>query len=548
MRASLLALALALLVFAAPAHAGSSESTITSPSDPTFPVDTGGGTLHVTGHTDFSPIDIICTYASGSGYAEAPTPSTWRNLPGGDFSVDLALDTSGPDYYACQLHAVPSGTTHPSDLSPFTGPRIGVAYQTFDPGHFTYDLEVSPFGGYAEFGDSADTGGITSTYGEDPSNLAETGELFASSDWLDTPSPATDAPRAAVQVDSQNAYLQSDIAGLYDGFPTNPAPQLNVDPATGLGSVSTHEALAFCSPGGSFPPTTPTCQDGVASGVRLDHSASMAADGALAYVNDQFTSTDGAAHTVDVWLVQQASVSGSSILWRFPGDPGFTDYSSAANPTLASGPNTALLDEVGQGFGSFSWSDAPDAVSFVNGREFGFHYTFTVPAGGSHLLRFAYGSSFTQSGAVALGGQAVAAFQPVTGPTPPVVTPPAITPPVTPSKTRLKFSANSNGSGTVTITFTAPGPGSLSGLETAVVPRSARAKTKKLTVSRARKKVTRAGTVKLVLKLNMEGAKIFRAKHRLRTTLAVTFKPTVGSATKLTPKHLTLKLKRKRHH
>lgn len=547
MRASLLALALALLVFAAPAYAGSSESTISSPTDPSFPVDTGGGTLHVTGQTDFTPMDIICTYASGSGYTEAPTPSTWRNLTGGSFSVDLPLATNGPDYYACQLHAVPSGPTHPSDLSPFTGPRIGVAYQTFDPSDYTYDLEVSPFGGYAEFGDSADTGGITSTYGEDSSNLAETSELFASSDWLDTPSPATNTARSAVQVDSQNAYLQSDIAGLYDGFPTNPAPTLNVDSATGLGSVSTHEVLAFCSPGGSFPPTTPTCQDGVASGVRLDHSASMAADGALAYVNDRFTSTDGAPHTVDVWLVQQGSVSGSSVLWRFPGDPAFTNYSSAPNPTLPSGPNTAFLDEVGQGFGSFTWSDAPDAVSFVNGREFGFHYAFTVPAGGSHLLRFAYGSSFTQPGAVALGNQAAAAFQPPPGPTPPVVTPPVVTPPVTPSRARLKFSAKSNGSGTVTITFKAPGPGTLSGLETAVVPRSAKAKTKKLAVSRARKKVTKAGTVKLVLKLNKKGAKIFRAKHRLRTTLTVTFKPTVGGASKLTPKHLTLKLKLKKH-
>src|ERR1051326_8090616 len=208
MRIFLLALALALFV-AAPAYAGSSSSIITSPSDPSFPVDDGSGTLHVTGHTDFDPMDIICTYATGSGYAEAPTPASWLNLPGGDFSVDLPLGANGPDYYSCQLHAVPHGTTHPSDLSPFTGPRIGVAYRSFDPSDYTYDLELAPFGGFAEFGESADTGGITSTYGEDPSNLAETAELFGGADWLETPSPVADAPRAAVQVDSQNAYLQS---------------------------------------------------------------------------------------------------------------------------------------------------------------------------------------------------------------------------------------------------------------------------------------------------------------------------------------------------
>ena len=60
------------------------------------------------------------------------------------------------------------------------------------------------------------------------------------------------------------------------------------------------------------------------------------------------------------------------------------------------------------------------------------------------------------------------------------------------------------------------------------------------------KRVTKAGTVKLVLKLNKKGKKVFRAKHTLRVTLALTFKPTGGSAAKLAPKHLTLKLKKHR--
>jgi hypothetical protein len=51
-----------------------------------------------------------------------------------------------------------------------------------------------------------------------------------------------------------------------------------------------------------------------------------------------------------------------------------------------------------------------------------------------------------------------------------------------------------------------------------------------------------------VLKLNEHARKIFRAKHRLRTTPSMSFKPTVGSATKLKTKHLTLKFRKHRKH
>jgi hypothetical protein len=85
----------------------------------------------------------------------------------------------------------------------------------------------------------------------------------------------------------------------------------------------------------------------------------------------------------------------------------------------------------------------------------------------------------------------------------------------------------------------------VSGTETAVVPRGAKKKrTKKLVVSRARKVASKAGQVKLVLRLNRKGKSILRAKHKLPVTLALTFKPSVGAATKLAPKHLTLKLRR----
>jgi hypothetical protein len=540
MRAPFAVLAL-VLVFAAPAYAGSSASNITVPSDPSFFVDNGSDTMLVSGHTDFGDIDIICTYGPDDKTVDTTGYDEYNDVPrsgNGDFAVVLRLEPLR--YEACRLHAVPHGDPF-YDLATLTGPGIGVAYRTIDTPTSTYQLQLAPHGGFADFRESADCGGIYNTYAEDPPTFGY-GQAFGCADSLRSP-PDPDNGRAAVQVDGKDAYFNYDLHGVATNFPANPQPSLNVDTSTGLGSVSAPEGLAVCQPGGSFPPVDSTCHDAVSSGVRLDHSANLTDNGALALVNEQFTSTDGAAHTVDVWFRQ--SSGGGTTDWKFPGDPAFRDYSAVTGRTVPSGPATALLYVEGVAYGSFSWSDTPDAVRFRNGDVFSLHYTFTVPAGGSHTLRFAYGTGFNEAAVAALGAEAVERFTPVVGAPP--IGPPTVTPPpplvATP---RLKFSAKAKGDGSVTVTFNAPGAGSLSGLETAVVPVSAKKKTKKLTVARARKKVTRAGTVKLVLKLNRKGKKLFRAKHTLRTTLALSFKPTVGSATKLAPKHLTLKLKKHR--
>jgi hypothetical protein len=220
--------------------------------------------------------------------------------------------------------------------------------------------------------------------------------------------------------------------------------------------------------------------------------------------------------------------------------------------TVPGGPATALLSTIGPAYGSLSWSEAPDAVRFQEPRLFSMHYRFTVPAGGSHVLHFAYGSSFTADGAAALGAEALAKWQPVVAPgggggggggggsTPP---------PTGPAKLRARFAGvKSGGNGTVAVTLNAPGAGNLSASETAVVPRTAaKQRTRKLTVSSLRRKVGKAGKVKLVLKLNRKGRKLLRSKHRLPVTLSVTYKPTAGSGNKLT-RHLTLRLRKQRRH
>jgi hypothetical protein len=543
-RALLLALAL-VLVTAAPAYAGSADSNITTPANPTFVLDDGSSNMTVIGTADFNNFDLICTY--GPDNTPVPISSTtypqYYNLhlqSGNSFATQVPLKPL--EYQDCVLRAVPTGESDP-DVSTLTGPTLSVGYRAVgaDPAPYDYDFELAPLGGSIDFGESSTLGGVVSSYALNP-DLSYV-RLFQYADALVTP-PAVDTGRAAVQVDDQDAYFRSDARNFADSSPVSDAPALNWDSSNGTGSVSSHELLGACVPGSIFPADHDNCPTVVADGVRLDHSANLVDDGALGLVDEQFTSTDGAARTVDAWFRQEATNIGGNG-WQFPGDSGFQDYSGVVGRTVPSGPATALLREPGPGYGSISWSETPDAVRFTNQATFFMHYRFTVPAGGSHVMHFAYGSSFTAGGAAALGAQAVARWQPVVSPGGGGGG--STTPPLGGTKLRAKFgSVKSGGNGTVTVTVTAPGAGNLSASETAVVPRSAAKKrTKKLTVSSVRRKVAKPGKVKLVLKLNRKGRKLFRAKHRLPVTLTVGYKPASGSGNKLT-KHLTLKAKKHR--
>jgi glucodextranase-like protein len=113
------------------------------------------------------------------------------------------------------------------------------------------------------------------------------------------------------------------------------------------------------------------------------------------------------------------------------------------------------------------------------------------------------------------------------------------------------------GDGTVTVNVNVGAAGVVSGLETTSVPRSgsaviqkprARPRARKITVSKGKRRASRAGTVKLVLKLNKKGRALLRRKHRLPVSIAVTWKPTGGTVVKFKPLHRTLKPHKARKH
>jgi hypothetical protein len=537
MRFFFLTLATALL-FAVPAQATLTRSNITSPTDPSFLVDNGtGATVTISGTSDGAAtdkVDIICTYGADIAAGLAPA-GNFHNVavqPGGSFSTTVPMANGFADF-ACRLHAIPAGPA-PANLAPFTGPRVGWGSKTVAqiPGSsLSYDLEATPFGGFYSLEDLRDCS-LVDAYAEDPATndfqiILDCGNgLSEEADTFD---------RSQILVDGANAYDAGELSMVGESYPGDPLPTLSVNPANGQGSVSAQRTLAKCSPVG-YPLTAPNCTSDVPVGVRVDHTAQGLGGGELVVSNDTFVSIDGQAHDVD--LLYEEKPDSLTPTYRLPGETTFSAHNSPDQiSALGSGPAAITFGDPGKNYGVIAWATTPQGLTFFDPNIFEIHHLIHVPAGGSTTLSYAFGVAFTLDQANAVETEAINAVSPPAPPPPPL--PPA------PAKTRLKFSTKSSGNGTVTVTFNAPAAGSLSGLETAVVPRSAKKRTKKLTVSRARKKASKAGKIKLDLKLNKKGRKLFRAKHKLPVTLTLSFKPKVGSATKLAPKHLTLKLKQK---
>jgi len=101
--------------------------------------------------------------------------------------------------------------------------------------------------------------------------------------------------------------------------------------------------------------------------------------------------------------------------------------------------------------------------------------------------------------------------------------------------------ALSSSKGSATLTLDLPGPGTVKALATANLPAGA---AKKITVSKATRRATRAGKLKLTLKPSKAALRHLRRRGKLRTSVKLTYTPTGGSA-RIATRKLTLKLKRK---
>ncbi|HEX6711740.1 MAG TPA: Ig-like domain-containing protein [Thermoleophilaceae bacterium] len=443
-----LVVALALLVFAAPASAVNfTSSQITTPANGTFPVFNldAPATLHVDATTSGgdSNADLVCYFGVSRKVLASNVTVTGGVLNADVSTAQMDTFTQGSVRPYCQLRAVPTGdaTGHPPDApSTFQGPRLGFARTQ------TYTIEgtgpnkdiVNDFliasgqsQGYMDYF-SLGFCGLDYSSVFDPITLEESDSLFYCNGWLaqaDGCRPAnancSGATRSGLLVDGMGAYLPGNASRVWEidathdsernpGYPTLTFTK-SIDPLNGDVHITESNPVVRCSPNGTAYHASVTeaawqtdCSSFVSAGVRVDRTALGDQNGRRGTFTDVWTSTDGAAHPVDVIYDQEFHGEGGTVppllfdyLWN--GDPFVEapkDQTVAGPPSP--GPATVLVDGNGPAAdvfefpqGAVTFSMAPAVVHWYGGNGssvvYGsFQFVFTVPADGSVVVKHSY--------------------------------------------------------------------------------------------------------------------------------------------------------------
>ena len=402
------------LAVAPVAHAEISASQITTPADPSFFIAdnaASGQTFAIagttTGSTSGDAVDIRCYTGPGSFIKVVSDVALNAD---GSFSVpnaSLLLLEDGP----CQLRAVPTGST-PSDLSPFSGPTIGVgerdntAVAVGPNANKLYDYYVWGQQATAAF-DYASLSSCGVYNGYLFSGFARTTTTFYCNGGLFVGDSLAAPTRAELQVDGANAYgptTANDIDANGTGLPAV-TDTYTLDAATGNLVIHETDPLVKCAEA-AYPPTTASCATFVSTGVTDNRTITQDHDGHVTRLADSFTSTDNHSHSLDLlWdnsqRFQDGSGDSTQIEYEFPGETSFSTHAVDDSVSLPSGPGTIFVRMHGAADGDTSTGqgaivyDRPATEarfifvqSFVS--EFTLHQTATIPAGGSTRFQFAY--------------------------------------------------------------------------------------------------------------------------------------------------------------
>jgi hypothetical protein len=450
------------LTLAGSAHAAITGSTITTPTDLSFFVadsDAGSSTVDISGSTSGgSPsdkVDVRCYYGASGSFLVRSNVSL--NVDG-TFSTIAGL--GGIDHSVCILRAIPA-SSFPSDLTPFSGPRVGTGERQ------TYTIAGGPNAGHAydfhmwaqQLTAAFDYHSLTRCGLYDgflfDAALNLTTITFKCNAWFDI-SNAPAATRSGLQIDGANAYgaySAQDINSVAAAGLPAVSYSFTSDPATGNMVIHETEPLVKCADA-TYPPTLTTCPTFVSTGVTDTRTISQDHDGHLSTITDVFSSTDGAAHSLDLlWENDQAFQlpgfgDATKIAFQFPGQSGFSTHGAGDAVSLPGTPGTILIHVAGAadgdpttGQGAIVYDRPADSATFIYGDtfvdEFNLHQTGTVPAGGSTTYRFAYAQGYTAAGVAALAQSAAESFAPPT-PTPTPTPTPKPTPTPTPPKPSCK--------------------------------------------------------------------------------------------------------------
>jgi Divergent InlB B-repeat domain len=409
------ALVIGGLVDTPAADAAISASQITTPSNPSFFIadeDASSQTFAIAGTTSggnpaSNLVDVRCYFGETSVKVKGNVPLNSN----GAFSV-AAADFNKLHELTCQLRAVPAGTK-PADLTPFSGPVIGVGDRESSKisggtnNGKTYDYSLDGQQQTAAF-DYASLGGcgVHNGFLYD-STYANTTVTFACSAGLLRADSLTTPTRSELQIDGANAYPPAQAFFINPGAAGFPAltATYTVDKTTGNVVIHETDPLVKCADA-SYPPSQTSCETFVSAGVTDDRTVTQDHDGHVSWITDTFKSTDSKAHSIDLlWDNNQqffgASGSSSQIEYEFPGESGFSTHTTGNTVSLPSSAGTILLrmhgaadGSTGTGQGAVVYDRPATAAKFASvtalGSKFTLHQAGKVPAGGSTRFRFAY--------------------------------------------------------------------------------------------------------------------------------------------------------------
>jgi hypothetical protein len=429
-----LAALLASVISAATASAAVTKSNVTVPADASF-IHFGSRDdprIQIQGTTDGGTgdrVDLFCTSGAGATFGRAIVAENVLIQSDGSFTYDgPSSQTEG----ACVIRAVPFGTTldATTDLSAFTGPRVYLGDQhlyTVQTGPnagklIDYALWNSQSAGATGFDAIGSCGVYTTLF--DPATLAQSNYMFYCDGYLwMADGTQGSAARSELQIDGRNAYTgwsehsAFNAADQAPGFlPIAFTPAFS--PTASDLTIEETDALVTCK-GNPYPPTASTCPAFQAAPVRVRRAITTDHNGRVTLVVDTYSSSDGAAHALDLLYEQDFNpFSGGDPAYRFPWrESAFNQHGlldSFAGPG-GKAPGSIFVKakkDAADGDpmwpqGAIGYSSPPDDVRFLNyptkpNSYWALHYRRTVPATGALTLVFVYSTASRAADVAAL--------------------------------------------------------------------------------------------------------------------------------------------------
>jgi Glucodextranase, domain B len=413
-----------LLLVTGSAQAAITDSTITTPTDPSFFIydTTSPGTIAVTGSvTGTGDVDLRCYMGATSVLVTAGiTPSA------GAFTANPSR--SAFPAQTCVLRAVTTTTTPvapPGSPSPFAGPTIGAG--NFQPrvvasGPNTgqlYDffLRLPQLKAQDQFLSVSGCGQSQGTL-LDPATLAQLPNLWACMNYLWYQDRQNGGEtRSEVQVDGVNHYLGYGPANFFAGSDQLAGlPQLTADytqdPVSGDLKLTEHAGTVACATN-TYPPASGTCGSFSPGAIAVDRTTTVDHQGVVTRITTTVRDVSHQAHHLDLQFEQDQDQPGS---FQFPGESAFSTHVDGDVVTFpaSSGPATILVKRVsaasdgddGEPKGSITLMPAPAAARFYDPRYYHLDYQLDIPADGSATFDAVYAISATLDGAQGFAAEA----------------------------------------------------------------------------------------------------------------------------------------------